>query len=365
MNKKLLYFVSDYSIGLSALMTDQAISINATKTPFFGVGGENDQEPGLTQLLANNNVIMERIQGLDVHKDFWRLVKQIKSIIIRENIEIVHVQNNWQLAIVGIVKTLLRIKHPFEVIYTVHGFRHNSRWKAPIAQAAIGTGLFLFSDHIICMTDYVKSKFGLLSYKIKKLPLGIKDNFFIEEFSEPKLDGLHLIFPAQFRHGKNQDLILRSFKTFIEQTGDTSSTLTLPGNGPMLDNIKTLAIDLDIADRVIFPGFVTKDQILKMYLESNVAIVASNSETFGQSIVEPYVLGRCVISTPVGIAPEIIKNDENGFIFKSEASLTHTLLYISKNIDCLAKIGRNNFEKRDIYRWSEITRQYIEKLLKR
>nr|MBD5376418.1 glycosyltransferase family 4 protein [Bacteroides sp.] len=361
-NKKLLYFASDYKIGLSSLLTDQLISLHASGVDVVAVAGEKEQEKGLAKVIADNGIRLVRIEGLDEHSNFSKLVKILQSIIIQQKISIIHVQNNWQLGLVAMIKSKLCLKHKLEIAYTIHGFRHNSTVKSRIAQVIIGTALFMFADHVICMTDYLRKKFRLLSYKIEMIPLGINDEYFISEYIPPITDGLHLIFPAQFREGKNQDLIIRSFAKFIYESKDMKSTLTLPGNGDLMERMKQLAKDLGIAQRVFFPGFISKKDVKRLYLESNAAIVASNSETFGQSIVEPYVLGRCVISTPVGIAPEIINDEENGFIFKNEGDLVNIFKRISANPSILGTIGKNNYGRRNTFTWLNVSGKYNKSL---
>lgn len=361
--KKLLYFASDYKIGLSQLLTDQLLSIKDTGAPVIAVAGENQQESGLTKKLQDNNVNLIRINGLDAHDDFNRLVDVIVNLILQHKIEVVHVQNNWQLAIASAAKLKLFRKRKFKIAYTLHGFRHNSPIKSAIARGVIGSALFVSADHVICMTKYLKKKFSLLSYKIDLIPLGVDENYFLDKYTAPKTDSLHLVFPAQFRHGKNQDMVIRAFAEYVKKSGDKNATLTLPGNGDLLEMMKKLAIDLGVDHQVIFPGFVTKNLVKDYYLNSNIAIVASNSETFGQSIVEPYVLGRCVISTPVGIATEIIEDGKNGYIFNSENELTDRLLRLHQNKQNLRNMGYENFNNRMKFSWKNVTTAYINKLL--
>lgn len=360
--KKLLYFASDFQIGLSALLTDQLISLQQSGIDVVAVAGSGQQEQGLETKLHSHNVDLIRIPGLDEHKNFKQLSRAIRDLILSRNISIVHVQNNWQLAIMGYVKTLLWPKRRIEIIYTLHAFRHNHPVKAKIAKLVIGSALLLVADHVVCMTRYLKKNFSLLSYKTKLLPLGINDEFFLSEFLPPKVDALRLIFPAQFRKGKNQDLIIQAFHSYCTATNDRTSTLTLPGSGPLLNQMKELASSLNLEKQVIFPGQLSKEEIKNAYLQSNVAIVASNSETFGQSIVEPYVLGRCVLSTPVGVATEIIHNN-NGFLFGNASQLTDILRTLAADKNRLVEIGFNNFNERNQFAWSEITRQYKQLFL--
>lgn len=360
--KRLLFFASDFKIGLSQVLADQLKSLHDGGADYIAVAGENEQEPGLSDRLMNSRIKLMRINGLDTHKDFKRLVKSIATIIKENNIGVVHVQNNWQLALVFAAKKVTSLFHGPDIVYTIHGFRNNNPHKAVIARMIIGCGLLIMADKVICMTDYLKNKFGIVSRKTVQLYLGVDDNFFLKAFKAPQIDHLRIIFPAQFRVGKNQDMIVKAFADFVKISGDDNAGLLLPGGGDT-EPVRRLAKNLGIGDLVSFPGLLTKEQIKEAYLNSNIAVVASNSETFGQSIVEPYVLGRCVLSTPVGIAPEIIHDGENGWIFNSPEELTRIFLNLDKNKNRLVAIGKNNYGGRDIFSWARITEQYLSSIL--
>lgn len=355
---KLLFFASDYKIGLSALLTDQLLALHESGIDVCALAGENEQEPGLTERIRQKDVPLQRIQGLDAHRDFKKLVTLIAHKILNAQIDVVHVQNNWQLLLVAFVKYKLFFKRHFRIIYTLHGFRHNSRWKSYIAQLLIGTALFLFADKVICMCSFLKNKFRWLSYKIVLLPLGIPDYFFQDCQPALPADGLQMIFPAQFRKGKNQDMIIKAFANYIALTGDKKSKLVLPGNGDLLGEMKQLAKELKLSARVDFPGLCTKDEIYQLYLKSNIGIISSNSETFGQSIVEPFVLGRCVLSTPVGIAKDIIHSGENGYLFTSEHGLTEVLVKLHQSPNLISEMGKKNYLQRNQFRWKDICNSY-------
>lgn len=361
--KNLLYFASDYKIGLSQVLTDQLISLYEANVPVTAVAGENEQEFGLSQKLSDRRIPITRVPGLDAHNDFTRLVNEIVNLIQLNDIEVVHVQNNWQLAIASVAKIKLLGKLRFKIAYTIHGFRNSSPIKSIIARGIIGSALWVSADHVICMTEFLKKKFSLLSYKIDLIPLGVDENYFLDEFVVPQTDSLHLVFPAQFRQGKNQDMIIRAFAEYVRKSNDIAASLTLPGSGDLMKNMKSLANELGVGNQVIFPGFVSKQQVKDHYLNSNIAIVASNSETFGQSIVEPFVLGRCVISTPVGIATEIIKNEKNGYIFRSQAELTERLLDLHNNRQRIVAMGHENYNHRMIFSWRNVTARYIETII--
>lgn len=361
---RLLFFASDYKIGLSAVLVDQLITLNKKEVlSVCAVAGEKEQEFGLTQKLQDLHVRIKRIPGLDRHAGFFKLVASIVKIIDEENIEIVHVQNNWQLALVVFAK-YFRIKFDrIKIIYTIHGFRNNHPVKSFFARIVIGLCLFLFANKIIYMSEYVRRKFTLLSFKMQKNYLGIEDSFFDVKENDIDSKCLKMVFPAQFRPGKNQDMIIRAFSRYIKESEDKEAELYLPGSGELKEGYEKLVNELGTDDQVFFPGQLSKKEIKDLYRSCNIGIVASNSETFGQSIAEPFVLGRCLITRTVGIAPEIIKEGVNGFYFNSENELVNILSYLGKSKARLLETGNINFMKRDLFSWENHSRRYIDLIL--
>ena len=360
MNKKLLFFVSDFKIGQSVLLTDQLLAISKSGIPYLAVSGDGEQEKGLKEKTAHLDV--RRVQGLDKHEKFCALAKQLAKIIREDGVDYVHVQNNWQMMLVVYAKFVLLRDFRLKILYTLHGFRHNHPVKSQIARVVIGTMLLLFASKVICMSSYLIDKFVFLGKKIVLLPLGISDEYFADEHIELPKDGLQMVFPAQFRAGKNQDLLIRAFARHIHQTGDTTSYLTLPGDGELRGGIQELARELKIVDRVGFPGQCSKKEILQLYLKCNIGLVSSNSETFGQSIVEPFILGRCVLSTHVGIANDILEDRVNGFFFDSEDELVEVFALLYNKPYLISNAGLINYKKRSQFSWSKVTQQYVSLL---
>lgn len=357
---KLLFFTSDYNIGQSSLLTDQLVSLHNSMVDVVAISGEKEQERGLHERTRNLGVDVRYVKGLDEHANFVGLAKQIAGIVRKESVRYVHVQNNWQMALVVFAKFILLRKLDLKIVYTLHGFRHNSPIKSMIARVVIGSMLWLFATKVICMCTYLKNKFRFLGKKIMILPLGISDEYFYSEQPSLPQNGLQMVFPAQFRKGKNQDLIIRAFACHIRKSDDKDSHLYLPGMGELSESMKILTKELGISDRVSFPGFCTKQEVLQLYLKCNIGIVASNSETFGQAIVEPFVLGRCVVSTHVGIADDILKDGENGFFFSTEDDLVNIFGSLYNSPQLIAKSGEINFEKRTMFSWKSVTEHYVD-----
>lgn len=356
----LLFFIDGgFNNGVGSLLVEQVKSIHKQYPKVHVASCLKEQEKDLIKSISDNNIPILLLPGLELHKNYRNHIKLILNYIIDNNIKVVHVQSNWQLALIAVIKYRLMFKHRFKIIYTIHAFRNNQPLKSWLAKIIIGTLLFLFVDQIICPSNFLRRNFILLRYKIILLPLGISNLYFTESYKKCPVDSLKLIFPAQFRIGKNHDLLLKAFHIYINKTNDHNALLTLPGDGPLLNDMIDLANLLGIQKYVFFPGRCTQKEIKKMYEDSNIAIISSNSETFGFCIVEPFVIGRSILTRHVGIADDIIVKNINGYFFNTINDLVELLSNISNDINKLNIIGENNYKERDQFRWEHITSKYM------
>ena len=357
--KKVLYCTSSHQIGLTSLLTDQACSlVRYAPERFLFVSGEKEQLPGLFEKLRQSGAHYAAIDGFDDHSNFFELAEKLNSLVEEFQPDIIHVQTNWQLAIAVYAK--YRHWHSYSLFYTLHGYRHNYAFRSVFALTVIGVSLSLFVDKVYVSSTFLKNKFRLLKNKIEILFLGVDEEFFGQATSLPPLIEKGMIFPGEFRPGKNQSMIIRAVKQYIDTTGDRSVTLYLPGAGKKLEACKELARSLGVEKNVVFPGFVDRRQLLALYQRCHCAIVPTNSETFGLSIVEPFVLGRVVISRKVGIAGDILLNAYNGFLFDTEAELVEKLLLIFGDERLMHQVAQRTSEGREAFRWENITRQYLQ-----
>lgn len=361
---KILFFLSSHKIGLTNLLSEQAIFLNVLDTLDFNfIAGEKEQETGLTQYLESHKIECYRLNGLDDHKGFFKLVADFKEYINTVQPDIVHVQTNWQLVIS--VFTKLFVKKKYKVLYTIHGFRHNDRYKSKVALLIIQLLLGMFSTQVYAASSIVYKKFNLIKNKIKILFLGVEEKFFTFDVAatSENIQQIKMIFPGAFREGKNQSSLVHIVSNYIHMTGDRSIRLSLPGSGPLKKSCIDLAKELQISDNIVFPGQLSKEEMVDAYRNSNIAVVPTNFETFGHCIAEPFVLGLCVVSRKTGVAVDIIKENENGYLFETDDELLKILAYLHKNPLKIKEYGESAFKEREKFRWKNIVKHYKEFIL--
>jgi glycosyltransferase involved in cell wall biosynthesis len=357
--KKIIFFTSSHKIGLTGQLTEQALSFGRVdRNDFFFLSGEREQYPGLFERLDSQHIKYKKIEGLDIHASFFKLVKEFGEYAANLAPDIVTVHTNWQLAVVVAAKYLFRKQ--YKIVYIVHGYRHNYRFRSVAARALIGTALWLFADRVITPSSFLKRQFRFLGDKNEIIFIGEDEELF-KAYPLPVFSGTkRLIFAAEFRAGKNQESLIKVLKQYIEISGDTDVELYLPGKGEKLEECRHLAKRLNIDKHVVFPGFLNRSEMLNLYLKCQFAVVPTNVETFGHCIVEPFILGRVVISRHVGVADDIIAHGKTGFLFDGPGDLLELLLAILPDKELCKAVSANAYERRHLFKWDRICNQHSD-----
>lgn len=365
MNIKLLYFCSDYKIGLTQSQTEQIEYLSQEKSlDLICVSSEGEQEKGLHERLKNTGTEIRVIPKLDVHSDFKRLAKELGNIIAENSITHVNVQNNWQLALVSYIKYNPFNNLKFKIIYTIHGYRHNHPLKSLLAIGILGSALLLFADRVISMSAYVSRRFWFLSYKMDNVYYMMTKPEYYKDTNVIDTSRLSMVFPAQFRKGKRQEILVQAVRKYINTTNDASIRLYLPGAGPLLGSIKDLVQKLNLNENVIFPGKLSLSEVLEMYEKNNIALCSSNVETYGRCIAEPFMLGRCVITQKTGVAEDIIRHGENGFFFNTVQDLCEILVKLHRNPDLIVSTAHAAFRDRVVFMPKNVLASYLHSVHK-
>jgi glycosyltransferase involved in cell wall biosynthesis len=88
----------------------------------------------------------------------------------------------------------------------------------------------------------------------------------------------------------------------------------IAGHGEELDSLQRKVLDLNIADKVIFLGEKTREEVLSYMKESDVFIMVSAPETFGLAYLEAMAKGNIVIGCKNWGIAGIVIDGKNGFL---------------------------------------------------
>lgn len=105
--------------------------------------------------------------------------------------------------------------------------------------------------------------------------------------------------------------------------------------------LKKLAEEIKVARNIRFLGPVAGEQKLKLLGNSGIIILPSYGENLPISVLEGMAAHKPVISTRVGAIPEVIKDQENGFLIKAGdwENLAKVIIKLFESPNLAAKIG--------------------------
>lgn len=135
--------------------------------------------------------------------------------------------------------------------------------------------------------------------------------------------GRLLIFVGRMIPKKRPTLVVRAFA----RGATDGATLIMLGDGPLRAKCQSLADELGVADRVLFPGFVQPDRVSEYLCASDVFVLPS-SETWGVAPIEAVSLGVPVIlSDGVGCHRDLVEGEACGTVVPAgcEEALTEAI----------------------------------------
>lgn len=90
------------------------------------------------------------------------------------------------------------------------------------------------------------------------------------------------------------------------------------GNGGERENLKSLAVELGIADQVEFRGHIAEDELAKAYERATVFAMPSIAELQSIATMEAMASGRPVVAANAMALPHLVHNGDNGYLFEPD-----------------------------------------------
>lgn len=144
----------------------------------------------------------------------------------------------------------------------------------------------------------------------------VVDDFFYSQYRNTEIPKILLHVSCFDERAKNISALLRGFAALCERRSDVR--LIMVGTGVDWQASYDLARDLHIPDeQIVWTGEQTPEQVCKWLQQSGAFVLTSRYETAGIVLSEAAATGTPILSTPVGIAEEIII-PETGIIVSQE-----------------------------------------------
>lgn len=244
----------------------------------------------------------------------FRLFKYIK----KNNIEIIQ-SHLFRANYVNILsKLIFRSRHICQIVN--HGIisRYSNNGLIGSINLFLIKYLYPFSDLILSVSNVVQNDMqNLYHFKNKKAVIyNMFDLAKIESLSSEEINDFNFNLNKKYlisvgrliKLKRNEDLILTLF-----QLEDDIEVIFI-GEGDKRSELISLAKKLKLEKRVHFIGWVNNPY--KYIKKCHILVSTSETESFGNVLIESMACRTIVISTESGGPSEIIDSDVNGLLFK-------------------------------------------------
>lgn len=121
-----------------------------------------------------------------------------------------------------------------------------------------------------------------------------------------------ILFAGVINGRKGYKDLLRAFSLVADKYPDWK--LVLAGSGET-EIARQLAQELNIADRVVFPGWISGEAKDRYFKEASIFCLPSYAEGFPMAVLDAWSYELPVVTTPVGGLPDVLVDGENALIF--------------------------------------------------
>lgn len=195
--------------------------------------------------------------------------------------------------------------------------------------------------------------------KFHVIPNGV-ESIFLTVSSSANLNkpDLKLISVARLIERKGIHHILYA----LSELRDPEISLLIVGSGSSETELKKICKDLALEKVVTFFGFCDPRDLPALYADSDVFILPSQAEAFGNVFAEAMACGLPVIGTDIGGIPDLV-GKENGILIPPAdiEQIKHAILTLKKSHKLRAQMQLANRKKIiENYSWTSVAKQHIE-----
>lgn len=202
---------------------------------------------------------------------------------------------------------------------------------------------------------------GATSSQVEIIPCGVDLSRFVpcdRQQARTRLglraDQPVLLFVGRLDPFKGPDLLLKAAAMMQQQ----AQVVIVGGNAagdPEIEQLRRLACELDIQQRVHFLGARSQEELPAIYSAADVTVVPSYHESFGMAAVESLACGTPVVATRAGGLMTVIRHGETGYLVPRcpgfFAERLDSLLGDSASLDAMRAAARPSILQ---YSWQSV-----------
>ena len=301
---------------------------------------EDARHPWQTELTHGFNARpIRRITGIDLGLLREALWSRNTMIVIA----------GWNVPAVILFVSLLAVRRASFVLWTdtpdVRAYRPPLkaalrdrwlRWLFGCARAVMGTGTPALE---------ALQEMGCPAGKLLKFPFFVDlEKYHVSRAAAPTAHGVRFVSVGRIDNAvKGHDLAVQALNRVAERTGRLDWSYTIAGDGPDLEELRSLISSSGMSERIRVTGWLEPDEVRSVLQRCDVLIHPSLRDAYPAAVLEAMATGMPVIgSNAAGSVLDRVVHMQNGWIHAAGnvSQLSEQIEWVLSNPEEVAKMGK-------------------------
>lgn len=168
--------------------------------------------------------------------------------------------------------------------------------------------------------------------------------------SVAELSSNNIVSVGRLHPVKDFPTLIKVFEKVEKEIPD--ARLTIVGGGDEKENLENLAREFSLTDKITVTGMVSKSEVEKYMLESDLYVMTSQTECFPMVLLEASSVGLPLVSFDVPVGPKaIIEEGKNGYLIehKDIDKMAEKVIELLRDREHLKELGKNSKEMAEKY----------------
>ncbi len=164
---------------------------------------------------------------------------------------------------------------------------------------------------------YLEDSVGIPPQRVKHFVGEVADRSAFPSARQPSLESLArplFLFVGRLVRGKGVEQFLTACSLLVHQ-GTRNFSVVVVGDGPGMDDFRTLAVELGLQGHLRWEGFVLYEELGAYYEASDVFVLPSLEDTWGVAALEAMAFAKPVLVSRYAGANEVVEHGVNGYVF--------------------------------------------------
>jgi glycosyltransferase involved in cell wall biosynthesis len=170
---------------------------------------------------------------------------------------------------------------------------------------------------------------------------------------------LRVLCVARLIERKGQQHLIAALRRLAEAGVDVRAELV--GTGDAEAELRALAAELGVAERVHFAGYVPRERIAERYAAADVFVLPSAAEGMSVATLEAMAAGLPTVVTRTGGVAELVAEGQSGLLFDwaDVGALAGHLRRLAEDRALAAGMGAAARERAALFSWDAAAEQYL------